>query len=290
MTMMSQSEEDHTKSDGGGEAALAEDTSLEKNVRFHSVVGVQRIPSCTQFSSNIIDRCWYSREELIRISPRCLNHNEKKRWNKACCSDGECLRGLEGRLTSRKGRYLSKKTPQQALYTVMDEQDLQRRAGQNDPETLALVYGNVSRPSQEEALALALMDEMFVRNHVHDKVTASSCEHAADALRSASVLTSNSPDYDHIKLCTCFEAKPAEASLTSSPKLLKRRTWKSEPRNLLSLSSNGLTLSPKVQSKNKIKSPTLLSKKFLVFNARWPTTSNNNASKKERNTTCATSA
>ena len=288
--MMSQSKEHDTKYDCG-EPALPEHASLEKNVRFHSVVGIQRIPSCTQFSSNIIDRCWYSREELIRISPRCLNHNQKKRWNKACCSDGECLRGLEGRLTSRKGRYLSKKTPQQALYTVMDEQDLQRRAGQNDPETLALVYGNVSRPSQEEALALALMDEMFVRNHVHDKVTASSCEHAADALRSASVLTSNSPDYDHIKLCTCFEAKPTEASLTSSPKLLKRRTWKSEPRNLLSLSSTGLTLSPKLQSKNKIKSSTTLSKKFLVFNPRWPiTSSSSNNSKKQRNTTCATSA
>ena len=333
--------------DGISNDGTVEETKKSSiGVRFQPEVDVQEIPNCSDFSSNVIYRCWYSQDELLKLQPKCLNYTDRKRLSKVCCSANECLRGLEGRLTNRLGRYLSKKTPQLATYAVMDEQDLQRRTrcsngrdGQAyyDPDALALVYGNITKSSQEEALALALMDEMYVQNHVlndqdrneDDRDDEDSCSSTSlkktmkqqkHLSRSTSVLSSNSPDYDHIKLCTCFEPKPPVASPPArshmsprSPKL-KRRTWKSEPRNLPSAttspsSSPTPSLSPKVgqqlRNKLKIKSP-ISSKKLLMGftnpkcwstlissnnnSATATTISSDNTSNKKRNTTCATTA
>ena len=58
----------------------------------------------------------------------------------------QCIRGLEGKTTferrSRKEQILS------AVYAVLDEQELQRHEGMNDPELLADIYYNTSCSSQ----------------------------------------------------------------------------------------------------------------------------------------------
>ena len=130
-----------------------------RKVSFHGTVDVQEIPSCTQFSTKLIEQCWYSRSELTSLTPR-----DPKRSGRCC--RGECLRGLEGQTTL--GSYLRRQQYQRSMYAVIDEQQLQRRARNIDSNALAVVYSRHTTQSREDAYNVALIDEMYVRRHVYE--------------------------------------------------------------------------------------------------------------------------
>ena len=178
-----------------------------RSVRFYEVVQVQEIASCIDFSDKLVNKCWYSREEFSHIRPR-----EPRRTAKCC--RGECLRGLE--TLTKRGSFLRRKQSQLATFAVVDEQQLQRRAQENDPDALAAVYSAQTDRSQREAYIVGLLDELYVRNHVVE-VPCSDLEEEISNHQAASKDT-KAPVTP--KLCTCLAASGATS--------LKRR--KSDPR------------------------------------------------------------
>ena len=209
----------------------------KRQVTFHGVVEIQEIPSCTQFSSTLIERCYYSKEEL-----QVMKFQEPKRMNHKKCCKGECLRGLECKTNSKKlVQYLRKQQSQRATFAVMDEQQLQFDAQNVDHDALAAAYSQHTQQSQMDAYNVALIDELYVRRHVYSENEDDGCD-----MMPCSTSTTNNEDLylaeKYVKnsdtalyLCTCASSGAASSSTsTLSPFSLKKRrttTSNDHPRN-----------------------------------------------------------
>ena len=173
--------------------------SRHRNVRFLNSVEVKEIPSFTTYSTNEINRCWYSSEERVAMAWPKLSLEARKRIPKSCDAHskdrGDCFRGLE--CQTIKGSFRMKTRCQAAHSAVMDVQQLRQRSSidsSHDAQVLAEICEARTKQCQVEARDLALADEAYVKTHVYGLP----CSPKLVAAQ-ATILRS-----DILKLCTCY--------------------------------------------------------------------------------------
>ena len=108
-----------------------------------------------------IDSIWFSACEYDAIESDIRETVSAIESGSLLDKESQCSRGLEG-LTC-DGRRARRAHIMSGLCSVLDEQDLQRDEGINDPELLADVFFDVTYDSQSIALEIARQDQENVQ-------------------------------------------------------------------------------------------------------------------------------
>ena len=99
---------------------------------------------------------WFSEEEIEAIRSNRLDVLDCMESGVPFDAEEECSRGLEPHLETV--RRVRRQNIMEAVFAVLDEQDLQRDEGINDPELLADVYFSRSYESGLDAYWMGLQD------------------------------------------------------------------------------------------------------------------------------------
>jgi hypothetical protein len=130
-----------------------------KSVSFNERVWAKKTIHCNDFSEEEIQSYWYCDEGFRRIKRevkfeanllenQCIEESSKK----------YCSRGLE--YFTHSGSKVRRINKSRARSLVMEEQELQRDEGSNDPEYIAEVYAFVAADCKADARAFAQLDRL----------------------------------------------------------------------------------------------------------------------------------
>ena len=151
-------------------------TRRKKVIKFDKVVQVHKILHIDDYTTDEIDACWYTPQEVqsihddINMVLDCWEQADEERLSlheqsqESYNNDNlPCRRGLEKRFYDR--RQVSKSRFLNGCFAVFEEQELQWEEEETDVEYLSRVYKVASRSSLslEEAHKMALHDEEVVR-------------------------------------------------------------------------------------------------------------------------------
>ena len=103
---------------------------------------------------------WFSEQETEEMKHNCLNVIGCMESGLPLHNEQECTRGLEKQLST--SRHHRRQHIMEAVLSVLDEQELQREEGINDPELLADIYFSRSYESGLDAYLIGLEDEQAV--------------------------------------------------------------------------------------------------------------------------------
>ena len=103
---------------------------------------------------------WFSEQETEEMKHNCLNVIGCMESGLPLHNEQECTRGLEKQLST--SRHHRRQHIMEAVFSVLDEQELQREEGINDPELLADIYFSRSYESGLDAYLIGLEDEQAV--------------------------------------------------------------------------------------------------------------------------------
>jgi hypothetical protein len=215
--------------------------TARRNVHFFHAVEVFLVPSCRDFSHKVINRTYYTQEELARCQPQ-----EYKELSS--CTKDECLRGME--TWGKKGYSIDRQNKCQiSRIAVFSEQQRQRQCAgtlssttkESNMEQLAHVYANASKAlrATTEARIAALEDEYFVKTQVYhlpcsnatSSTTISQAPAIPDPTSSSPSSTSDKKEKKSKKRCqkcTCNQNQDWEGrSSLSAPRIPNGKTRKS---------------------------------------------------------------
>ena len=109
-----------------------------------------------------IKNLWFTKRETEYIRSRCRELVERMEYGFPCNTKQDCSRGLE-RYTPTQARDRQRRIVESVL-AVLEEQDLQREEGINDPDLLADVYFSRTYKSVRAAYRIGLRDS---KNALH---------------------------------------------------------------------------------------------------------------------------
>ena len=175
-------------------ASTAAPQHESKHVQFDETEDtIHLIPSRSELNTTKI---WYNRADMLLMRPQsfevenasgCSNKPGKKKG-------GECMRGLEG--LTKPGSLHKTTSARSSIYAVLDEQRYGR-----DKELIPEIYSVATRQCQERAHIMALVDELYVKQHVHgDDMTCT-----VDTIQSPAILKTR---FGVTPLCTCHTHQP----------------------------------------------------------------------------------
>jgi hypothetical protein len=125
---------------------------------------IHEVASLDDYTDEERHQTWFTRTEFaeIKTSYRDLIHRMSQR---ECIQDtDECsIRGLEGR--SHAGSKNRQNIIVSSIFAVLHEQDLQKREGRNDPDTLAIAYRTHSYHSLQAACIMGRRDEAAIAEY-----------------------------------------------------------------------------------------------------------------------------
>lgn len=129
-----------------------------KKVRFHGRVQFKTIRHVKDFSDEDIKRGWYRKRDFARMSEEVSKIAAKLQKGVSHVGGEEiCVRGLEHLVEEDVADYRAEKMIA-SVDLVLDMQEDQRDEGDEDPETIARLYGEIAAPLQKEAYLIALED------------------------------------------------------------------------------------------------------------------------------------
>ncbi|KAG7353770.1 hypothetical protein IV203_003125 [Nitzschia inconspicua] len=129
-----------------------------------AAVQVHDIPSIEDYSKEERSKTWFSRREFGEIK---ASHKEliRRLSNRECIPDTEdcSVRGLEGR--SQANSKNRQNIIMAGILAVLNEQDIQKIEGRNDPEALAIIYRQYSYHSLQAASIMGRRDEAAIAEY-----------------------------------------------------------------------------------------------------------------------------
>jgi hypothetical protein len=129
------------------------DGGREKAVHFHAKVSECYIPSVNDFSCEVIDQCWFTREEFFNITQRCIKEILMIEKGTRLKGKKYCARGLE---TSTRLAIQAKKQNRRVAYdAVLDLQQEELCDGEGIRET----YYDASVSCQMWAHVVGMQDQ-----------------------------------------------------------------------------------------------------------------------------------
>lgn len=130
-----------------------------KSVSFHQVVKAKKTIHVNDLSAEELRAYWYKSEDYesmkkdARFEADLLENGCLVEHESSCTVMKRCRRGLD--VFTRMGSKQRSETKRRGHAIVMEEQDLQREEGSNDPEYIAEVYASVSKEACAAAIAVA---------------------------------------------------------------------------------------------------------------------------------------
>lgn len=139
--------------------SFAATTTATRKVSFNERVRAKKTIHITDFSEDEVQAYWYGDDEFRRIKRdvkfeasllenECLEENDSK----------YCGRGLENFTTSGAKRRNANKRRGRSI--VLEEQELQREEGSNDPDFIAETYSDAAADCQAVARSHAQHDRL----------------------------------------------------------------------------------------------------------------------------------
>jgi hypothetical protein len=133
---------------------------------------IHEVASLDDYTDEERHQTWFTRTEFaeIKTSYRDLIHRMSQR---ECIQDTDncSIRGLEGR--SHAGSKNRQNIIVASIVAVLNEQDLQKSEGRNDPDTLAIAYRVHSYHSLQAACIMGRRDEAAIAEYTGHRI---SCE------------------------------------------------------------------------------------------------------------------
>ena len=159
-----------------------------------------------------ITRIWYNRADMLLMRPHAFEvENASGCSTKEGKNKGECMRGLEG--LTKPGSLHRTTSVRSSVYAVLDEQ----RYG-NDKDIIPELYSVATRQCQELAHIVGLVDELYVKEHVHqDDMTCS-----VDTIQSIAILKTR---FGLTPLCTCHTHHPKQKHQHSGAPCLRASSF-----------------------------------------------------------------
>jgi hypothetical protein len=136
----------------------------EPKVRFFKRVHIRRVPNREELSEEQVLDVWYSREEFKEIRQECFAAIRIMTSGDAILDDDDeeyCFRGLEYKT---KAAYKERRQNKlEVRHAVLDEQEFQIENELDDPEWIAKLSRDGSRPCVRAAILAAKKDEQGSR-------------------------------------------------------------------------------------------------------------------------------
>jgi hypothetical protein len=113
---------------------------------------------------------WYSREGMKEIKSNAASTVRKMmEGQNVDDDDNDCSRGLEFKAPKEYRKRHIRKVD--SIWTVITEQEIQKRDGETDPEYLADIYRRFADKGSTEVIKRAANDELHAREYCQTKTT-----------------------------------------------------------------------------------------------------------------------
>ncbi|CAJ1967678.1 unnamed protein product [Cylindrotheca closterium] len=126
------------------------------SIRFSNNISIQEIPCISDLETSEISDVWYCHQYFATMKSECRELAKSVTSGRIEVSNDICLRGLEEKLHRSK----KKINRSEAIGAVLNEQDAQFAYGEQAPEMIAQIYHEFAAHCIEEAVKVALRDQV----------------------------------------------------------------------------------------------------------------------------------